>query len=89
MNEKEAQDGHLKSWLWINKKYAHKSYLIFSKDLAYAMDTNDSGDIDFPEFVQLMSKRIADGNLEEDITEAFKVNDLYDDQCDQMARLFI
>ena len=53
------------------------------------MDTNDSGDIDFPEFVQLMSKRIADGNLEEDITEAFKVNDLYDDQCDQMASLFI
>ena len=44
------------------------------KDLAYAMDTNESGDIDFPEFLQLMSKRIADGNLEEDINEAFKVS---------------
>ena len=38
------------------------------------MDTNESGDIDFPEFLQLMSKRIADGNLEEDINEAFKVS---------------
>ena len=37
------------------------------------MDTNDSGDIDLPEFLLLMAKRMADSNIEEDITEAFKV----------------
>ena len=38
------------------------------------MDTNDSGDIDLPEFLHLMGKRMADSNIEEDITEAFKVS---------------
>jgi hypothetical protein len=37
------------------------------------MDTNDSGDIDLPEFLLLMAKRMADSNIEDDINEAFKV----------------
>lgn len=39
------------------------------------MDTDESGKIDLPEFLHMMSKRIADINLEEDILEAFKVFD--------------
>jgi Ca2+-binding EF-hand superfamily protein len=49
----------------------------FVQDLAYAMDTNDSGDIDLPEFLHLMGKKMADSNLEEDINEAFKVKVLF------------
>ncbi len=45
------------------------------QDLAYAMDTDESGKIDLPEFLHMMSKRIADINLEDDITQAFKVFD--------------
>jgi Ca2+-binding EF-hand superfamily protein len=41
------------------------------------MDTNDSGDIDLPEFLHLMGKKMADSNLEEDINEAFKVKVLF------------
>ena len=54
----------------ITKKNVHWNH---DQDLAYAMDTNDSGDIDLPEFLLLMAKRMADSNIEEDITEAFKV----------------
>ena len=39
------------------------------------MDTDESGKIDLPEFLHMMSKRISDTNLEEDILEAFKVFD--------------
>ena len=45
------------------------------QDLAYAMDTDESGKIDMPEFLHMMSKRMADINLEEDILQAFKVFD--------------
>ena len=45
------------------------------QDLAYAMDTDESGKIDLPEFLHMMAKRISDTNLEEDILEAFKVFD--------------
>eukprot|EP00093_Oithona_nana_P006021 06021.XXX_42047_41514_1 [CDS] Oithona nana genome sequencing. len=45
------------------------------QDLAYAMDTDESGKIDLPEFLHMMAKRIADTNLEEDVLEAFKVFD--------------
>ena len=40
-----------------------------------AMDTDESGKIDLPEFLHMMAKRIADTNLEEDVLEAFKVFD--------------
>ena len=43
------------------------------QELAYAMDTNDSGSIDLPEFLQAMAKSKADEDAEEDIREAFKV----------------
>jgi Ca2+-binding EF-hand superfamily protein len=45
------------------------------QDLAYAMDTDESGKIDLPEFLHMMAKTIADSNIEEDILEAFKVFD--------------
>ena len=37
--------------------------------------TDQSGEIDLPEFLNMMSKRISDTNLEEDILEAFRVFD--------------
>ena len=43
------------------------------QELAYAMDTNESGTIDLPEFLQAMAKSKADEDAEEDIREAFKV----------------
>ena len=43
------------------------------QELAYAMDTNESGTIDLPEFLQAMAKNKADEDAEEDIREAFKV----------------
>ena len=43
------------------------------QELAYAMDTNESGTIDLPEFLQAMAKSKADDDAEEDIREAFKV----------------
>ena len=45
------------------------------QDLAYQMDADESGKIDLPEFLNMMSKRISDTNLEEDILEAFRVFD--------------
>ena len=39
------------------------------------MDADESGKIDLPEFLNMMSKRISDTNLEEDILEAFRVFD--------------
>ena len=44
------------------------------QELAYAMDTNESGTIDLPEFLQAMAKSKADEDAEEDIREAFKVS---------------
>ena len=44
------------------------------QELAYAMDTNESGTIDLPEFLQAMAKSKADEDAEEDIREAFKVD---------------
>ena len=45
------------------------------QDLAHQMDADESGKIDLPEFLNMMSKRISDTNLEEDILEAFRVFD--------------
>ena len=45
------------------------------QDLAYQMDADESGKIDLPEFLNMMSKRISDTNLEEDILKAFRVFD--------------
>nr|ACO11495.1 Calmodulin [Caligus rogercresseyi] len=45
------------------------------QDLYVSMDTDGSGTIDLPEFIQSMAKRLARNNLEDEITEAFKVFD--------------
>ena len=39
------------------------------------MDADGSGTIDLPEFLNMMSKKISETNLEEDILEAFRVFD--------------
>ena len=41
--------------------------------MAYAMDTDESGTIDFPEFLQMMARKSAESDLEDEIVEAFKV----------------
>ena len=43
------------------------------QDLAYAMDTNESGTIDLPEFLHMMANKMHEANVEEEIVEAFKV----------------
>ncbi|XP_059089649.1 calmodulin-alpha-like isoform X1 [Tigriopus californicus] len=45
------------------------------QDLAYAMDTNESGTIDLPEFLHMMAIKMAEVNMEEEILEAFKIFD--------------
>eukprot|EP00095_Tigriopus_kingsejongensis_P006271 maker-scaffold990_size72856-snap-gene-0.17 protein:Tk06271 transcript:maker-scaffold990_size72856-snap-gene-0.17-mRNA-1 annotation:"Calmodulin" len=45
------------------------------QDLAYAMDTNESGTIDLPEFLNMMAIKMAEINTEEEIMEAFKIFD--------------
>ncbi|XP_040583260.1 calmodulin-A [Lepeophtheirus salmonis] len=45
------------------------------QDLYLSMDTDGSGTIDLPEFIQSMAKRLARNNFEDEITEAFKVFD--------------
>ncbi len=39
------------------------------------MDTNESGTIDLPEFLNMMAVKMAEANVEEEITEAFRVFD--------------
>ena len=47
--------------------------LHYYQDLAYSMDTNESGTIDLPEFLQMMATKMHDANVEDEIVEAFKV----------------
>ena len=42
------------------------------QDLAYAMDTNESGTIDLPEFLNMMAAKMQEANVEEEIVEAFR-----------------
>lgn len=39
------------------------------------MDTNESGTIDLPEFLNMMAIKMAEANVEEEILEAFKIFD--------------
>ena len=39
------------------------------------MDTNESGTIDLPEFLNMMAVRMGEANVEDEILEAFKVFD--------------
>ena len=45
------------------------------QDLAYAMDTNADGTIDLPEFLNMMSIKMCEANVEDEILEAFRVFD--------------
>jgi Ca2+-binding EF-hand superfamily protein len=40
------------------------------KDLAYAMDTNESGTIDLPEFLNMMATKMGEANVEEEVSYA-------------------
>ena len=40
------------------------------------MDTNESGTIDLPEFLQMMATKMHDANVEDEIVEAFKVGEI-------------
>ncbi len=48
------------------------------------MDTNESGTIDLPEFLNMMATKMREANVEEEIVEAFRsvkqpaVNKFYD-----------
>ena len=39
------------------------------------VDTDGNGIIDFPEFLSLMARKMKDTDMEEDLTEEFKVFD--------------
>jgi len=45
------------------------------QDMINEVDTDGSGTIDFPEFLQMMAKKMKDIDSEEEITEAFRVFD--------------
>jgi len=45
------------------------------QDLFYEIDLDGNGNIEFEEFVQMMMKKIRDVDLEEELTEAFKILD--------------
>lgn len=44
-------------------------------DMIYDVDSNEDKRIDFNEFIQLMQKRAKDSDIEEELTEAFKIFD--------------
>lgn len=45
------------------------------KRMISEVDTANSGTIDFPEFLKLMAQKMKEADLEEELTEAFKVLD--------------
>ncbi|PLB53972.1 calmodulin [Aspergillus steynii IBT 23096] len=49
------------------------------QDMIDEVDVDKSGTIDFPEFLTMMARRTKEQDLEEDISEAFKVFDRDDD----------
>ena len=49
------------------------------QEMIAEMDEDNSGTVDFEEFVILMKKKSADDELEDDIEEAFKVFDTNND----------
>merc|ERR1711918_336738 len=53
------------------------------QDMINEVDADGSGTIDFPEFLNLMAKKMKDTDSEEEIKEAFKV---FDKDVDEMIR---
>lgn len=45
------------------------------QDLFYEIDLDGNGNIEFEEFVRMMMKKIRDVDIEEELTEAFKILD--------------
>eukprot|EP00122_Pirum_gemmata_P008039 Pgem_evm1s7398 len=45
------------------------------QDMIHEVDTDGNGTIDFPEFLQMMAKKMKDCDSEEEICEAFRVFD--------------
>merc|ERR1712013_427951 len=45
------------------------------QDMIHEVDTDGNGTIDFPEFLQMMAKKMKDTDSEEEIIEAFRVFD--------------
>ena len=59
------------------------------QEMIAEMDEDNSGTVDFEEFVILMKKKSADDELEDDIEEAFKVFDTNNDGWDIWVNLFL
>jgi len=57
------------------KTFSSQKVKLLIKDLAYSMDTNESGTIDLPEFLNMMAAKMKEANVEEEIVEAFRVFD--------------
>lgn len=45
------------------------------KDMINEVDTDGNGTLDFPEFLEMMARKMGDRDSEEEIREAFKVFD--------------
>jgi len=46
------------------KTFFSQKVKLLIKDLAYSMDTNESGTIDLPEFLNMMAAKIREANVE-------------------------
>merc|ERR1711878_135876 len=53
------------------------------QDMINEVDADGNGTIDFPEFLNLMARKMKDTDSEEELKEAFKV---FDEEVDEMIR---
>ena len=49
--------------------------LVFFQDMINEVDADGNGNIDFPEFLTMMARKMKDTDSEEEIREAFRVFD--------------
>ena len=57
------------------------------KSLIEYLDKDGNGTIDFPEFLSLMARKVKDTDIEEEMTEAFKVFDRDGNEFIRAAKL--
>ena len=65
----------------------------FKQDMVNDVDNDATGELHFPNFLQMMRKKYSDNNAEDEIREAFRVFDSVRQSdfknCDYAATIFI